>query len=628
MYQLTLANYVLILLALAAHYPIGKRLGIKPFFSATITGVCLSALVVASLANVSAGLIHPYILLTILLGYGLLVYDFVHLRKKSVDINVRHNFTKIYLLLAAAGILILLLNNPGKIFLSTEGNDTYLHFNRHYSYYASQSIEMLDASYFSRLRVPNLYPLEWNTYHFFNSATQAITQGLIGQPSLFSFFIAQIIIIVFILSAFAENLLLAYGWTKKNLLALTLWFIMGFTLFSFSLKWSLITTSPLAVFAAVLIVIAVLTKKYRAATLFSFILGASAFRMMPVAVCLIAYFFIMHIVREKEKIKAVISGIKQIKVVEYLGIVLFAIYNYLTLFAVPAITPATTENNIFSDGWSYMIVSYKFIGYIADLVGKPVLINFNLYGFFDKLLYSGMLRSFLLLFIITSSVLVISELIYIGKKKPTYVLYSSIATIVIVIYCYFAPVPVIKLLLISIPYLLLMTVLAFRPSEKFAWADKIMLYGFIAVSFVSVLIMQYTRLNPDIKVPPMYIMYDIVLWAIIGAYLFITAVDTKRFYVNIALTTLMLILFKFDIVGMIRMSDGDDNYIKAPVTELAASDFKRSNYVDENNTLKIILDNPDMTDVYSSVLGANVPYSKNNAIFMNYRFTNITPTNQ
>jgi len=624
MYQLTFTTYLLILLALTAHYPIGKRLGIKHFFSSTLTGLAVSAAIVAALANVYASLIRPYIFITILIGCGLLVYDIIHER-------IYHNWLvnidiKKYAVLVVVGISFLLLNNPKTIFLSTEGDETYLHFNRHYSYYASQSIEMLNASYDSRLKVPNFYPYEWNRYHFFNSATQAITQGLIQQPTLITFLITQMIIIVFMLLAFAENFISLYGWSKKNLLLLAAWFALGFTLFSFSIKWSLVTTSPFSVFAAVLIVISILSKKYRAAVLFLFILGLSAFRMMPIALCLIAFFCLVYLFKAKFNIKTIFYYIKKIKVIEYLSIAAFIIYNYLTYFSGTAANAQGFDTNIFAEGWLYMLVTFKFFGYITQLIGASKLLLFNQYGFFDKLLAAQWLQSLLLGVFIIGGFYVLSEMIYIGKKKPSF-LWSSglIITLITLVYHYFSPAHTdIKLYIITIPYLVLMVIFGFRLAEQSRFVDWLLFYGFIGISFASSIILQYTGVDPAIRVPPMYIMFDIVLWVIIGAYMLKMADNKKYLITNIIFSVAMLLLFKCDIIGMTKISDQDNNYIKAPVTEFVQSNFQRSNYVDENNILTMSPADPNLVDVYSSVLGANVNYTPGHEMFMNHRFTDFT----
>ena len=61
----SLSNYALMILALGSHYSVGKRLSNQPPIVSCLLGVSLSAFVVATLANFSAGLIRPYILTSI-----------------------------------------------------------------------------------------------------------------------------------------------------------------------------------------------------------------------------------------------------------------------------------------------------------------------------------------------------------------------------------------------------------------------------------------------------------------------------------------------------------------------------------------------------------------------------------
>ena len=206
-----------------------------------------------------------------------------------------------------------------------------LYFEGHQSYYASQPTEMLNASYMHRLKVINAYPYEWKPYHFFNSSSQAIVQGLIQHPGLFTYQIAKTLITIFILLSFGEFIFLNVKFSIQSILIFLFWLTIGFSFFSESLIWNFKTSGAFSVFAIANIVFTFLSKKYSDAIIFSFILGASVFRLMPISllsiVMLIYLFYKSYL--NKEFIK---SFIKKNLLYDIL-LILFLCYNFLTLFS-------------------------------------------------------------------------------------------------------------------------------------------------------------------------------------------------------------------------------------------------------------------------------------------------------
>src|SRR5262245_57805212 len=149
-FQLQWPAYLLILAALLAHYPFGRRLGVPGFFARVLVGVALSALVVGTLANFAAGLIRGYILASVAAGYALWIWD---LRRERWPFELRTA-----ILCALLGAALFAANEPARTFLEREGDRTYLMFNPHYPAYAGLSYEMLDAGYLGRLKVPTAHP--------------------------------------------------------------------------------------------------------------------------------------------------------------------------------------------------------------------------------------------------------------------------------------------------------------------------------------------------------------------------------------------------------------------------------------------------------------------------------------
>ena len=90
---------------------------------------------------------------------------------------------------------------------------------------------MLNADYNSRLKALNFFPKEWATYHFYNSASQAITQALMPYPDLFSYFVSQSVLGTFVLLTFVEVILVREKTIVNKVLKAGLFMIIGFTVF-------------------------------------------------------------------------------------------------------------------------------------------------------------------------------------------------------------------------------------------------------------------------------------------------------------------------------------------------------------------------------------------------------------
>jgi hypothetical protein len=206
-FQLQWPAYLLILAALAAHYPFGRRLGVPGLLARVLVGVALSALIAGTLANFAAGLIRPYIVASIALGYGLWAYDLWRARGRPTKICWRTALTCLI-----AGAALFAANEPGRTFLEREGGRTTLLFNPHYPAYAGLSYEMLNARYVSRLKVPTAHPYEIAKNHFFPAATQAIGQVFIAAPGLLSYFATHTVLVILILLSLVEVTALSWRW--------------------------------------------------------------------------------------------------------------------------------------------------------------------------------------------------------------------------------------------------------------------------------------------------------------------------------------------------------------------------------------------------------------------------------
>ena len=82
-------------------------------------------------------------------------------------------------LLNVSLVYFLILNIVYPIYL--ESNFIEIPYSRHLIYYFAPIQEILNANYFSRIRVASLYPMEWAAFHFFQSAFNSIYLNFLGN---------------------------------------------------------------------------------------------------------------------------------------------------------------------------------------------------------------------------------------------------------------------------------------------------------------------------------------------------------------------------------------------------------------------------------------------------------------
>jgi len=140
---------------------------------------------------------------------------------------------------------------------------------------------------------------------------------------------------------------------------------------------------------------------------------------------------------------------------------------------------------------------------------------------------------------------------------------------------------------------------------------------FILILQIATLLYQYTGMD-GIKGPVMYVVYDLLLWGLIGQYMFSTRKKNNRIF-SIALIFFFSIFLNIRGLNMVTIGPSTNTF-NIDVTPLFREDFKRSEYVDATNMAKLENCSSDVTDAYSALLGANVKFSKENKMFMNYDF--------
>ena len=342
----SLLNYCLILIALFSQYSIGKRFIKAPFICTTMIGISVSAVIVAIFANFVAILIKPFVLISITSAGFLTLYDFFKAVKNNL-INSRHLLH--FIILIFFSFIIFFINNPGEVhFDKTNKEAIKIQYNSHYTNYASLSLEMLDADYFSRLRHRDFYPSKWPAYHFFNSSAFALAQGLISKPNLWTYFMVQVILIIFIFSAMLEWFLHHSSFSFTRYILLLLWFTLLCTVWS--IEWNIKTSGAFTIFGTFFVTINVLNRNYKNLVLFLLLTGISSFRMVSMTLPAVLFVLFYHL-----KIKLNSKIIKEwICKNKFLSgfFALFICYNFITV-VTPLIITGYMHNLIFDISWLY-----------------------------------------------------------------------------------------------------------------------------------------------------------------------------------------------------------------------------------------------------------------------------------
>ena len=704
--QFSIINYFLMFVTIISHYPLGRRIIKSKFFTTCLVGLAFSALLVAIFANTFAWLIRPYIVIFILSSLVLLINDCLKLYRKKLFIFEY----KIYSLLLIAGFILFSINNPQDTFLKTNHLDqTFLAFDGHQSYFSSQSTEMLNANYFDRIKVSSAYPFEWKPYHFFNSSTQTIVQGLIVKPGLFSYLMAQLLLVIVILLGFGEHFFIKYKFSWINIAAYLFWLLIGFTIFQHSLKWSLTTTQPFSVFAVVSLIFSILAKKYKQSLIFLLVLGISAIRFLPISLIsimlLIIIFYKYHFNNNSPKLfykenpllvlfsfltatyyfftffnPSILSDIIK-KAGNKLGVFidkeLFSHYydltlnnynyfyftfivfcliavvflirlikfcfkyyeqskwkirkkwiSYLSIATIGIYISTIVIRDLIGEpliivnaGWYSSLIVYKWFGYLTDFVfGNTAYQNYEidfintaslsmLNNYIIILCFSGMI---FFTFKKYKSLLKVKTLLIAITKKP--IIYGSIILTVIAsivssnilnLYIIVAIYIVITLVFLDIN---LSNKLSFNDREK----EAIVIY-LIALIYATSLILLFKLPEDGLLVPMSYVMFDVFIWA-----LFATILLNINFRKVFIINYLFIMVISFFIGPNFNINHFADSEHNIDVTPLFNNSFQRSDYVNNDNSLKVNFDELVYLDAYASILGATIPYSeKTKNIFRN-----------
>lgn len=622
----TLTNYSLILFAIFIHEPIGRLFKLKGVITRALSGLGLSALIVACLANVCAGLIRPFIFLAIATGTLLTARDW----RRAAE-GFSSTTARIYIQLATVALASFLLNDPSSVFLrSSEGDGhTLIQFNRHYSYFSSLSTEMLNADYLSRLRIANLYPQQWSAYHFFNASTLAVAQGLLPHPGLFSYFSAQACLMTLILLSFGEQMLLAFTPSKKTLVTYLCWLIVGFTIFHHPLTWSLGTSGAYSVFAMVQLLFSLNAAQNSHVALYSLLLGASAIRLAPLGVLSIAGLYTIYL---KWRLRDFLIIPWRIHWPLGLIALVFSIYNVLTVTSgsrVNAFISAHWASGVFSDEWLSPLASYKFFGYLSSIVsGTAALPGYNVNGEFSRLTENAHLQGLLIAFL---TLLPLALLYEAGILSPLQRPKKLALPLVLAGSAYLAIIfhldrGVFKLNLIASPYFFFGALfirkvfLAHHDRQSRAAGDAL---RFLLLLFGGTLTYLYTGTAEGIKAPAAMVVFDIGLWGLLGLYAQTANARQVRWIAGAFLAHLLFFDVRAGSALQLRHSENHDAVVD--ISPLLAANFRREDYLGPDGVATFDFQDALMCDVYSAALGVRLPFNPHHDSFMNWRFLPASP---
>lgn len=604
-------NLLLILVSCFAFLPIGRLFRIRGAFASMLVGVGVSGLIISILANFCAALIRPVVI-------AMIVFSLIIFVKDYKSYKFRDN-RPMYIVLSIFALILFVLNNPIGAFIK---NQTLM-FNPHYSYYASQAIEMLNAHYFSRLKVAQFFPLEWGRYHFFNASVQASAQALIAHPNLLSYFFAQLVLGVLGFLAIIESFYLDFKFNLKNLIISVVWLVIGFSLFANSITWNLMTTGAFSVPAMVLLLISIYRKNLVSFVIFALILGASAFRLMPLALVAILLLFVYQFGR----LNALALGERLVKTVRslvpsaahFFAVVFFLLYGSMTMaLGKPnegSRLALANMGNFFHEGWSYPLASYKIVGLLNHLEGKQHFLKYAFDGYINANLNHRLLAILLgLFFVVTFLFLLRLAYQYFRSQAAQIFTFLPIVFLFVIPFC-FAPLTLKSLFVLTIPYLVIFLALSCEVQNGKTKVNK--LSSVYIWLFSIAVLLQLSPLSVEVKIPILYIICDVALWGILGLFMFSRINKTTHIIAVTVMSILLVPIFGLHVKDMLVIKPSSSVVIKEVLKE---KDFRSGFVFDKTNMCDFSFEDPATVDAYSVLIGCDLNSSEKNTSFMSYGF--------
>ena len=604
-------SYAYAIFIVLAHYPLGRFFGQRNLLAGALVGLCISALVVAIFANVFASGIRPYILCSLAILAPASLWSFWRSYASLSLLDVLS-----YASIAVIGLAFLYLNSPWEAFFDSE--KTTLSYNGHYTYYASQSIEMLNADYGSRLKALNFFPKEWATYHFYNAATQAITQALLPYPSLFSYFVCQAVLGTMVLLTFVEAIFVRENTVLNKYLKASLFIIVGLTVFYDSMRWNLATSGTISVFAAIHFVLALFEGRKKAALLFGTLLALSAVRLVPVIGPILLFLVLSDF---KNIYKAGVGGVSD-KFVNYLSersSILCLLLGFSTYVVVTLVFGMPNQYTKLGDGfgsyaWVQQLTAHILLTFVTGIFDanwleyhEPPKMLFRVLAhpiFTYAFLFCALVATAAFIFKmreeIKSYARVGTELFHRSRVKlPMWV---QVGVSILLIAIFFVNI---KFSLVSSLYVvaLFFVFLILRT----CFDQKVIKFCFSVIGFGYVLTFLFasTGLN-GITGPAAMAVYDLFLW---GLFLIIILKKWNHKKLSHGLFALFLVV---SFHGKVSSIFAYGHILNVPLSELTAQ--PRAYYVDEygflsKEAVELAKGDEKQLEAYSAVFGARLRYS-------------------
>jgi len=544
----------------------------------------------------------------------------------------------IYVFLAFVGIKGFRSNNPADVYLKHHDGKTSVRVDMHYNTYSAQSIEMLNARYISRLKMPGGHPHEWGRNHFFSAAGQAVLQGLIRHPGLFSYWMAQIILALMVLLALGEALIGFSRSVIKTIAALGVWYFIGFTIFSEVVIWNFFSSGTFSIYAGVLLFIEFYRRNILRSIFFSLVLGASVIRLVPLAG--ISLFFIL--IFSRREIWSLCKKTASRRII-LIFTALFVLYNTVTLFCgedpddlswsltgpVSVFTTSTdyltyfVHNGEFISGnpWYRGNVFFRIMGFLSHrITGNNYIQAWDILpGYANR--FSRLPEVFIflaaLVFCCVSFFYIRwrQHIISVVRSGPVpYVILLLLPSVFCL--CVFNP-SVFKLLIIYIPYAVLFIFFVIMSrydhinvsdAETGSWAKQTVPF-FLFISAGGFLI-QLSYMTDQIKAPMAQLSWDIPLWAISGIFFCTFRITLKRLAVLLLLLRLISLTFKLNDTHVFLLHRNLIPPRFCDITELIDKNFNRRKYVGADGFTTPEFSNVTSYEIYSLLLGAHMQYQK------------------
>lgn len=223
-------------------WPVGRVFLNQGIFGPVLVGLIIIGIPTATVANFDAKLSSE--LLAISIWLMPILACFLLLLKQSPlhrsDLIASAALTVIFI----SVVLLALCAFDQTQYVMSERKE--LLYNSHDGYYAAVPFELIRADYGSRLRVANLYPVEWKTYYFLSGSIAATILKWIDHPTLIDFYNSKLLITLLSYFSIIESIIICniknynyqlnHIFLNKNVFKISI-FIIPISFVTFMLCW-------------------------------------------------------------------------------------------------------------------------------------------------------------------------------------------------------------------------------------------------------------------------------------------------------------------------------------------------------------------------------------------------------